>query len=530
MIRYIVGVTAAIVLAATVVHSQQQILVPTRPAGDNTNAAASTAFVQNLAPLNILAFGADPTNTNDNATALNNALAALSGTQRCIRFPAGKYKFLSSVSFNIPAGFFAVCILGDGQDNTILTWPSAAGGITFNYTGLNSSVHIRDVSFTTGTTAGGNAVTLSNATSNANPAVTAISDFYRVGFRGDDGYSLTDYWTTAVNIANVSNIIFDNISINGASTPNGIGINLVGLPGSSTFGVAYNVAKSTFNNLQNGIVYGSFIQGLTVDQSNFTSNAGTSSGISVLSSQTGALTQLAVTNSQFNVPTNAIGLSTAVADVMLTNNLCIARANSNCFSLGNVTNFNVVANQLQASSVTGTNAVVVGGSATLGTITGNAITGFAAGITIQANATIVAASGNELASNTTNVINNSGSVSNGGFDLPSIAFTPSYTCGTATFTNNSSLFKAEGKLTWAEVDVTIATIGSCTNLMTFTLPNTSNSGSTIIGQESANVTNPRDTVVCVVGGGTATATCVKQTAHAFAATDHFIASGTYENR
>lgn len=352
-------------------------------------------------------FGADPTGVADSATALNNALAALTGTGGLIYFPPGKYRFNSAISFNLPAGIFSVALVGAGQDNTILFWPSAAGGLTFNYAGINSSAHIRDMSFTTGVANGGNAVTLNMASSIANPANTAISDVYRVTMRGDDGYSVTDYWGNGLNIKNVSNVQVENLAIFGSSTQQGGGVSVIGLPASSTYGVQYNIAKSTFTNLAAGFIYGSFIQGVTIEQSNFNACV---NGINAPAAQTGILAQLAVTNCQFGgfVAGSAIITATAVNQTLITNNTFIlVVANTTAMFLQNNGHFTVTGNSITASTNTSTNGVIVGttqaGSG--GTITGNDIRGFDIGILLQAGSLNTNVQGNTLEGNTTNISN-----------------------------------------------------------------------------------------------------------------------------
>jgi len=502
---------------------------PTRPAGQSDNSCASTAFVQQNPLISIAAFGGRGDNTVDNTTPLNNALAALTGTGGCVYFPPGKYRFNTSVSFTYPSGTFSVCILGASQDSTILTWPSAAGGLAFTLNGIGSSIHIRDMTLTTGTTSGGNAILIQSSFANANPAVTAISDIYRVVIRGDDQYAaFADWWTVGVNVANVSNIQFENMTIQGPATPNGTGINLLGLPGSSTFGVEYNVAKSNFNNLTTGIVYGSFIQGVTIDQTSFTSNNGTSNGISVPAAQTGLLSELTITNSQFNVPTNALVFSTALGNVLISDSLCIARANSNCFSLGNSPTFNLTGNELASSSTTGTNGIIVGGSGGNGIILGNVIAGFATGVTLQANASNVIVSENVYSGNTANISNASNAANNTGFDLPWLAYTSAPSCGNATITNNSSRFRTVGKTTFIELDLTITALGTCTGTtFAIALPNTAQSAGAISGQEVANNSN---SVACRITAGGNTSGCFKAAANAFAANDRLVVSGVYENQ
>src|SRR5258706_1022620 len=184
--------------------------------------------------LNIEDFGGKGDGSTDNSPLLASALAALGTKGGTIYFPAAssRYLFNSGVSFNLPSGVFSVSIVGAGQDSTELYWPNASGGITFNFNGISSSAHVRDLTLTTGTTTGGDAIKLALSSSVANPALTALSDITRVTMRGSDGYAQTNYWTNCVNVANVSNINFDGVGIYGASTPNGNGINLLGLPGS----------------------------------------------------------------------------------------------------------------------------------------------------------------------------------------------------------------------------------------------------------------------------------------------------------
>lgn len=400
--------------------------------------------------LNITAsiFGGLGNNSVDNATALGNALTAITnagGTGGCVYFPPGKYKFNSGVTYSHPAGVFNVELLGSGDDNTVLTWPSASGGLTFNYAGAGSSVHIRDVSLTTGTTAGGNAINLQLSASLSNPANTATTDIRRVTIRGDDGYVATDYWTNGVNIGNVSNVQIDSLAVMGATSANGTGINLIGLPGSSTYGVVYNIAKSNFNNLFVGINYGSFIQGVTISQSNFTSSSGPSTGINIPAGATGTLDQLAISDSQFNVATNAFAASTALNHLLLANNLAFLRASAIGFNLFNNIGFSIIGNYVSASSTTGTNGIVLGGTSQIGTVKGNVVTGAATGINISsasvANATI---EGNTLLSNTTALSNASSAATsnfianNPGYNPVGVSSGTYAPASTATYTAGAS--------------------------------------------------------------------------------------------
>jgi len=386
--------------------------------------------------ISITDFGGVGDGKTDNLAAYLRAVAFLSGTGGSIFFPPGTYLFSANAPFNYPTGTFSVSIVGSGADSTVLFWPNASGGLTFTLSGIGSSIHVRDLTLTTGATNGGNALLIQSSFADANPALTAISDIYRVTIRGSDAYAVfANYWTIGVNVTNVSNIQIENLTALGPATPNGTGITLIGNPGGATYGVVYNIAKSTFNNLT-GIQYGSYIQGVTVDQCNFTSNNGTCNGIFGPGGQTGQLLQLNVTNCQFNVPTNAIVLGTVVGDVLIANNLVISRANSNAFNLGPVTFFTITGNVIQSSDPTTTNGIVIGGTGGIGTISDNLVDAFNTGIWLQANAPNVSVTGNLLAGNTTALLNSSNAVSN------YIANNPGYnpvgvttnTMGTSPFT------------------------------------------------------------------------------------------------
>ena len=345
-------------------------------------------------------WGADPTGTTDSTSAFNSALAASS----TVRFPSGKFKFNSRILYTIPSGIKSLTLKGEGQDQTILQWPNAAGGIKVTYADYKSSVHIGDLSLTTSISQGGSAIQLVNPTSEGNPSVGANSDIYRVTMRGDDGYALTDVWTIGLDIQNVSNVQIDSLSVLGpASTLYGTAISLVGLPGSTTYAVAFNISKSTFNNLVYGILYGSYVQGVTVDQTNFT---GIQIGINVPNSGTGNLTQLSVTNSQFNCSAFGVVESTLVGDTQLVNNLFIIPTTATAVQLVEA-NFSFSHNfvwSAGASSNAGLN--VYNGAAGPMNVADNTFTGLATGVTIGSG-TIGSVHDNQFISNTTPIVNNS---------------------------------------------------------------------------------------------------------------------------
>lgn len=164
--------------------------------------------------------------------------------------------------------------------------------------------------------------------------------------------------------------------------------------------------------------------------------------------------------------------------------------------------------------------LTMGGAALGGQITLNGITSGNRVLTVNATATAFTFGGGAL------------TVAEGGTGDTGTAwtaFTPAYSCGTATFTNGSSRSKTLGKTTWIEVDFTITAIGTCASPnVTFTLPNTANSsGNAAAGQEVAVTAN---TGLCRVAAASATATCAMQGGPNWLVNEHYVGSGVYENQ
>jgi hypothetical protein len=106
------------------------------------------------------------------------------------------------------------------------------------------------------------------------------------------------------------------------------------------------------------------------------------------------------------------------------------------------------------------------------------------------------------------------------------AFTPSPSCGTATFTVNSARSKTLGKTTYIEFDLTITAIGTCTSPVTFTLPNTTNSPGAIGFLD----VNTGVVGMCHFAAAATTTNCLHNAAAAFANNAELRGSGVYENQ
>jgi hypothetical protein len=158
---------------------------------------------------NIEAYGGS-TSRPDNSAALAAALTASPGDGRCASFPPGRFTFASNFRFVLPSGSASVTLTGAGADVTQLYWP-AGGGLTFDYVGSENSVHLRDISLTTGAVGVGAAIVLNQTAGDIGTADNALSDLFDVTIRGADGYSQSDYWKVGVEITRVSNCQFNTL-------------------------------------------------------------------------------------------------------------------------------------------------------------------------------------------------------------------------------------------------------------------------------------------------------------------------------
>lgn len=332
--------------------------------------------IPNPGPINIVDYGGDPTGTNDSSSALINACAAAarSPTGNVINFSAGRFKFLSSVTCAYPARkFYANTFVGAGSGTTVLYWPNT-DGLAVNAQLASQSVHIRDLSFTTGST-GHNGLILTNT---AYEGIVEQSDVFRVTFAGDDGGAQSDWWGVGVTIKNWSDVNFDSSTFYGDSTGKfGAGIYVFSNgSGVSQLGFFYNVAKSAFFNLGVGIQIGSQIQGVTVLASQFVNGA---TCILVPSGGTN-LSLLAITDSQFNcLSQSQVVIQSPVASIIMKGNVLYIPANNagvflNASGQEHIFVGNVFTCLVSVGSCGGTTGIFVNANNTNSTISANVFT------------------------------------------------------------------------------------------------------------------------------------------------------------
>lgn len=291
-------------------------IAPTPANGDNSTRIATTASVAAALPCkSILNYGGDPTNTNDNAAAFAATVAANSANNICVYFPPGTYKFSSQISYSVATVNTAIQILGAGSDVSLLNWP-AGGGLNLNVNGATNAFHIRDLSFLTGAVNTGHAISLNQQALSITAPDPVVSDITGVVIRGNDGYSVTNYWQYGVYDFGVSDINFTSDAIYGASLVNGAGIYVFG--SSSLPPVVFNLNFTTINNVSTGFNYGNYVQGVSMTATNM---APVGNAVFVASGLSNTQSQLSISNSQFACTVACVNGGSFVAPTNISNNL-----------------------------------------------------------------------------------------------------------------------------------------------------------------------------------------------------------------
>jgi len=353
----------------------------------------------------ITAYGGSPKNP-DNRAALAAALKASSGGGSCVYFPPGVFTFASNFTYVLPNGSASITLTGAGADVTQLYWPTG-GGLTVDYVGTENSVHVRNMSLTTGSVGVGSAVVLSQTNGNAGVADNALSELFDVTIRGADGYSQNDYWGYGVEINQISNVNLAGLVISGpggaAYSTKGVGVTLQGSTNNPA--VVFNITGATFNYLSQGIVYGQQVEGLTVSQSNF---VGDDFGIYVPPNASG-LDQMTVLGSQFNCATAGIYVGSYLSNTLFSANLFIVPNTGRGVYLQQAylysamgKSFNIGSPQKGASYPIG---IEVGSTAGGGTITGNLFDNMVTAIILDPSSTGANVQSNEYSNDSTMVEN-----------------------------------------------------------------------------------------------------------------------------
>lgn len=539
MKRTIVAALAFATLFASTVATQN-VLVPTRPAGDSTNAAASTAFVNgggigsgvitgsniaagtvansNLANMatatmkckpigsvagapqdcsyrtyNVVDYGADPTGaTNNFGASFNSAMT------QC--YTLGNLGAARNGTVYIPNGFYRL-------GTTTMNWLPGCNIVADHaaYVVANTSI---TVMLTTGV-AGTN----------------TIQDVYLEGGQWDcnanvtqDGFRIQDF--ARVSIAqfrmyncsgNAGNGSIGGFIRLGAATA--LSFNDITINHSFLFNFTTQVPSLVTGN------YGIFNDPSgQVTDSLFTDNlvAGTSIGFQGI-----CFDCIFYNNHTFVISTqgNMVhGFQFTSGQIRMTNNQCDGPvvSGNGCYDISGSKPYTLVANGFfEGTNNNVSNAVNIG-SGTIVKSYGNHWIGNTSSNKILTDYTGTLTNLTAIDDYRLNVSTNNGTAFQ--------AFTATPTCGSGSITTNSARQKTIANTTNWELDVSITALGSCTNVLSFTLPSTTASGAGGAGRDGAG---PAGNVVCAVALTSSSMTC--QAAANFSTSSRVLLSGVYEN-
>lgn len=322
---------------------------------------------------NVLWAGADRTGVSSSDVAFARACAVTT----VLYVPRGRYQLTNALQLTVPSGNAAITVSGDGMEQSILYFPTNAGiNISYETTGGSNSVsHIRDISITAGKAGTGAALSLNYASSTG--VGMGFTDVTNVRIRGDDGIN-SFFWVNGIVVNGVSSINFNGVVITGCASFASSGNGIV-LQGNSVGSIVYNVNACILDFLQNALVYGNYIQGVTVSNTNMTNCV---TGIVVFGGQVG-LDQLTVTGCQFDTTTYNILSQSLLGNVQIANNLLGFRNATGFAIYGMFTNIAITGNSIngQGSSNGGNGIVITSG--TTGVVSGNAFANLVTGVWLQ---------------------------------------------------------------------------------------------------------------------------------------------------
>lgn len=359
--------------------------------GSCVNSADGNHWVaQFLSPVDARQWGVKPDGATDNHATLQAALTWAAANHTTLTLPAGT--IYSSGAFSVTNSTFS--LVGQGSEVTLVKLAAGQNFLNITENAAMQSFHLRGMSILAGGTSSGNGVNLAQTGTITNPANTAQSDIENVTFRGADGFEGTDYWTYAFATNYASNINFSGVNFVGPGSANGVGAQLTG-GSASNIGVAYNFVNCTFNDLNQGIYYGTYIQGVTVTNGNFT---GVNYGIQEPNG-TGTA-GLSVVNSQFAYSQNGIYYSGT--NVTITNSLFGGTTTNSIGIAGNGLSVGTISgNAFGAYGYANTYGIALQGGGNDVAITGNTFYAVANGIVLGAGNQVSRVAGNSFNANVT---------------------------------------------------------------------------------------------------------------------------------
>lgn len=402
-------------------------------------------------------FGAKGDGTTDDSGAIQAAINACQNAtpQRTLLVPSGMY--LCNSQITAAGGSFHMT--GEGVDNTSFLFPTNEGFL-ITLPDQFHSVHLRDFTELAGAVGIGNAAIkiTSSGSSDPDPANSQLSDITNVNIYGADGMGNFKYFEAQIEIEFVSNVNLTNVMGTGTNSQQGVGLFVHG--SSALNPVVFVLSGCTFNFLAQGLIYGTFVQGIFITQSNFT---GCTFGINSSSGES-TLVQLAVSNSQFNCLISGINLNTEIADLTINGNTFYspgpATGTAQAINLVRTLRYAINSNSFSGSgTIANAIGIVVGTNLGFGVISSNSFESLETGVFLQSTS-----SNNTVQSNVFNSVSapvvNSGTANiiSGNKGIPStqvsIAIPASGVFQVNTFGFNCTVYIGGGTVTGININAT----------------------------------------------------------------------------
>jgi hypothetical protein len=155
------------------------------------------------------------------------------------------------------------------------------------------------------------------------PAFAGVpSDFFRVNFTGDPTVS-GSYWNVGLAVYGLSNVSYVSCVFYGSGGNNGIGLAVAGSASSTYYSIIHNLSMCSFYSLGIGFYYGTYIQGVTISQCNFTNGE---TAVYLPASDQGE-SQLAISNCQIEGTANQVIVAQNLSAFYFTGNLVFVPQN-----------------------------------------------------------------------------------------------------------------------------------------------------------------------------------------------------------